>query len=144
MDNISVNSIFSVNDSGKALDVHSLYNRGKSTGVTSKRSSKPVFSVDALIADREDREKKVVEEYKGVFHKCLKKIKLANKMNKSDIIFEVPQTIFMCPGYNYHVCINYINKRLHKLYMDTSILTDRTLFITWINIAKNKKQATTS
>jgi hypothetical protein len=140
MNNINVNNIFAVSDSNKVLDVHSLYHREKPE---IQQATKVTFSVDSLIADREDREKKIVEEYKKIFHKCLKKIKLANKMNKYDIIFEIPTTVFMCPGYNTLCCMNYINSRLQKLYMDTSILTDRTLFITWINIADNKKKSAT-
>lgn len=136
MNNININNLFSVSSSNKILDVHSLYYPKDNISNT---QTKMDFSVDNLINEREERKKKVIEQYKKLFYLCLKKIKMANKLNKTDIIFDIPDAIFMFPEYSIIDCMKYINEKLQKLYMETLILSDKTIFITWKDIDKNKK-----
>ena len=139
MNNININSIFGKNssnggESNKPLDVHTLFHSGYV-----KTDAKPRFSVDSLINEREEKKKKVIYQYKRIFHMCLKKIQLANRMNKYEILYEVPEAIFMYPEYNSYDCLKYIDDRVKKLFMDTCILSNKTIFITWYDIKENKR-----
>lgn len=136
MNNININNLFSVTNTNKELDVHSLYH----TNENIVKNNTIDFNIDNLINERAEKKQKVIEQYKKLFHICLKKIKMANKLNKTDIIYDIPDAIYMYPDYSIHDCMEYINSRLHKLYMETCILSYKSIFITWINIEYNKKQ----
>jgi hypothetical protein len=134
MNNININNIFSVSHTNKILDVNSLYYPTENIIQT-----KIDFSIDSLINEREERKKKVIAQYKKTFHRCLIKIKIANKLNKTDIIFNIPDGVFMMPEYSMTECMSYLRQKLGCLYMETYVLSTKSLFITWINIENNRK-----
>ena len=134
MNNININNLFSnikntKGDKDNPLDIYSLFN----TEETNEKN-KVDFSIEKLKNVRKDKEKKILDNYKKIFHICLDKINDANKMNQSDIIFNVPVAIFRLPDYNSIECLQYIEKKLRELKIDTLIISNKSIFISWANI----------
>ena len=46
--------------------------------------------------------------------------------------------IYLYPEYYPHNCLQYIEKKLRKLYIDTLIITKNHIFISWLNVDRNK------
>ena len=80
------------------------------------------------------------QSYKKIYNICLNKIDTANSMRKTDIIFEIPRLIFRCPEYDPFECLNYLEKKLRNLDMDTLRMSGLFIFISWQNIKKNRKR----
>ena len=135
MDKINLNNLFpgSVNRSRKPLNVYSLYNNKKS--ITENNID---FNINNFIAKKEEKKKKLEEIYKKVFRMCLKKINTANKIDQVDIIYDVPDNIFRNPDYDTYECLQFLQKRLRKLFLDALILSNKSIFISWINIESNR------
>ena len=135
MQNININNLFPNNKNNyKPLDIQSLYDQ------LNKKIKKVDFSIQDIINTKEQERKKTMNEYKKYFHKCLIKIKTAHKLKKEDMIYIVPDRIIYCQEYNSIDCLNYIQSHLRKIYMDTFILSRKSIFITWINLEKNKSK----
>jgi len=136
MDNINVKNIFNakhVGDKNRPLDIHTLINPDET-----HRKNRIKFSVDELIQIRENKRKEIISKYKKYLHICLEKIRRANKHNKIDIIYNVPHILIRFPNYNSIECLDYIEKRLRYLHMDTTRLSNTHIFVTWFNIEENK------
>jgi hypothetical protein len=135
MDHINIGNLFSNGsrvDNYIPLDVNSLYNTQKNL-----EEQNLDFNINKLINVREERRQEVINKYRKVFRICLKKINEANRLNTTDMIFEIPQAIFGCSEYSQFECINYIEKKLRNLYLDTLPLSKKSLFISWKNIQSN-------
>lgn len=141
MDRLNINSLFNkkVSNDKSSLNIQTLYNP-KLTRKSREITKKVHFNVDNIIIEQEERKKKVINEYKKIFNLCLNKIKTANKINKTDMVFEVPKVIFTCPDYDYRECLEKIEISLRELCMDTLILSNDTIFISWYNIKDNKEK----
>ena len=146
MDGININNLFpSKNgetnrnydqDRNQPLNIFSLYHPKEN-----KKKMEEKFDIDELLNFKEEKKKKAMEQYKKYFNMCLKKIKMVNKMNKTDILYEIPLKIFREPNYDSIECLTYIDNEIQKLYMDTLIVSNNSIFITWINIKKNREAA---
>lgn len=135
MDNISVGNLFPSNGSNyKPLDVHSLYNTKET-----KLKREEEFSVINLIKERKDKQQKVYDQYRKIYRMCLNKIKAANKMNKYEILYEVPDAIFRCPDYMSVECLDYLEIKLKKLKFDVKVVSFNTIYINWENLEKNRE-----
>ena len=135
MDHINIGNIFSNGskvENNNPLDVNSLYNTQKNL-----EKQKLDFNINKLINVREERRQEVINRYRKVFRICLKKITEANRLNATDIIFEIPKAIFGCTEYNQIECNKYVEKKLKMLYLDTLPLSKKSLFISWKNIQSN-------
>lgn len=133
MDKISVETVCSSYDRTKVLDVDSLINRNTD-------ENKVVFNIDKLINVREDKKKRVLEHHKRLFKICLKRINVYNDKYKTDMVYEIPNTIHTCPEYEPDNCMAYIEDKLRELHMDTYVVTPLTIFVSWVNIEKNRDE----
>lgn len=131
MDRISINNLFPSNNDFKPLDVNSLYNP-QEKHVRNKIN----FNIDRLVNLREERKKKVLIQYERIFNMCLNKINLANNLNKVEIVYDVPEAIYGSFDYNSNDCLEYIDDRLKKLKLDTLILDNKSIYVSWENLAK--------
>ena len=136
MNKINIDNLF--NNTGKEeqyrpLDVYSLYNPQKNL-----EEKEINFSVERLINHRKEKKNRVIDEYKKIFRMCLKKVDVANKLNTYDIVYEIPIAIYRCNEYRPTDCLNFIEERLKKLFLDTYVISDYSVFISWKNIEKNK------
>lgn len=131
MDRISINNLFPSNNDFKPLDVNSLYNP-QEKHVRNKIN----FNIDRLVNLREERKKKVLIQYERIFNMCLNKINLANNLNKVEIVYDVPEAIYGSFDYNSNDCLEYIDDKLKKLKLDTLILDNKSIYVSWENLAK--------
>lgn len=138
MDRISINNLFSTTNDFEPLDVHNLFNT-KEQMVKNKIN----FNIDRLIKLREERKKKILVQYEKIFNMCLNKINMANELNKTEIIYDVPEGLYGHFDYNSLDCLNYIEKKIRDMHLDTLILNNKTIFISWLNLEENKKNKIT-
>lgn len=96
------------------------------------------FNVEFLIKRREENRIKLIKEYQSYYSKCLQKIEIADKLQKTDLLFTVDKYVYNCPLYNSHDCIKYISEKLIENYFDTYQINDNTIFITWLYIEANR------
>ena len=135
MDEISINNLFSTGNNFEPLDVHNLYNPNDQ-----KEKNKLNFNIDRLIKLREERKKKILIQYEKIFNLCLNKINLANNLNKIEIIYDVPDGIYGHFDYNSSNCLDYIEKKLQSMHLDTLIFNNKTIYVSWLNLEENKKK----
>ena len=136
MDRININNLFvSSNIDKKPLDVYSLYNPKDN-----KIKNNIKFNVDKLLNVQDEQKKKVRDSYKKIYNICLNKIDTANSMRKTDIIFEIPRSIFRIPDYDPFKCVDYIENKLRDMDIDTLRVSNFFIFISWLNIKDNRKK----
>lgn len=119
----------------KTIDISTLFHP-----VAHKDKGYVDFNVDHLLQEQQERKEKIKNEYKRIFNLCLKKIKLANKLDQKDILFDVPESVFMHTKYDPLECLLFIQERLRKLFLDTFIISINQIFISWNNVESNKKE----
>lgn len=67
---------------------------------------------------------------------CLKKITLANNLNKLEVVYEVPDAVYGYFDYNSDQCLQYIDEKLQQLQLDTLILNSKVIYINWQNLSE--------
>lgn len=127
MDKISVANLFPTNRF-RPLDVNSLYNTRKQ-----REDNKNNFNIDRLIKLREEKKKKIVEEYEKIYNMCLNKITLANNLGNTEVIYEVPDAVYGKLEYNIVDCIAYIINKLDEMKLDTMIF-QKSIYISWLDL----------
>jgi hypothetical protein len=134
MDKICINNLFKGADF-KPLDVHTLYDiKGN------KDKEKFNLNIDRLIHLRDERENRVMVQYEKVYNTCLSKITTANELNKTSVVFNVPETVYGYFNYSPSECIKHINAELAKEKFDTLVVNDTTIYISWLNLGKNREK----
>lgn len=134
MDKISINNLFPSDNDFQPLDVNSLYNTNDQ-----RTKNKINFNIDRLIKLRDERKSKILVQYEKIFNMCLNKITVANNMNKTEVVFNCPSAIYGHFEYNQYDCLEYIEKKIKDMHLDAIILADKTLYISWLNLADNIK-----
>lgn len=99
------------------------------------------LNINSIIKKKKLRRKKLFDTYVKYYNKCIDEIKVLNNRNKTDLYFKVPLFDIFCNDYKPLDCIKFISNRIKKLFMDTYIIKDNLLFITWKFIEQNKKMA---
>jgi hypothetical protein len=134
MDKININNLFKGATEFKPLNVQTLYDvKGN------KEKEKFNLNIDRLINLRDERENKVLEQYEKNYNGCLSKITMANELGKTSVVFTVPETVFGYYNYSPTECIKYTNTRLGSEKFDTLVLSDNSLYISWLNLKKNRE-----
>ena len=141
MDQININNLFPKNkhaDKNNPLDVKTLFASNPPLG----EKKKVEFSVDGLLSHKEERKRKIRDQYRKIYYMVLNKIKMVNKINDTtDIIYDVPEAIFGMKHYSSIECLDYIESKLRSLYyMDTLKLSNKSIFISWKHIEDNRKK----
>lgn len=134
MDRISVNSLFPSNYKSEQLNTNNMFNLREI-----QDKNKLNFNIEKLIKLRENRKKKIFIHYEKIFNLCLNKIDLANNMNKTETIYEVPNGIYGSFDYKPFDCLEFIEEKLKKMHLDILILNEKTIYISWINLEENIK-----
>lgn len=134
MDKISVNNIISTPIEFQPLNVTNIYNTDEN-----KTQTKLNFNIDRLIKLRDERKKKILTQYEKIYNMCLNKINTANNLNKTEVIYEIPDAMYGHTDYNIGDCVLYVNNKLNKMSLDTLILGSK-IYITWLNLAENIKK----
>ena len=95
--------------------------------------------INTTLNKNENREKKLKTVYKKLLGTCLHKIQILNDRDETDMVYNVPQIYYGFSKYEPFDCLTYIEKKLRKKYLDTYILSETKIFISWKNIEENKK-----
>lgn len=134
MDKININNLFpSSSDDFMPLDVQSLFNLNEQ-----KNRKKINFNIERLIKLREERKNKVLSQYEKVFGFCLNKINLANNLNKLEVIYDIPEAMYGSFEYNQLDCLLYIDNKLKDMGLDTLLIDNNSLYISWLELGKTK------
>ena len=141
MDKLNINTLFSPNEVIKKKKVNSPISIKTMFGSKNTSKNKNKFTVDQLIKTQNDRKKEIKKTYFNVYNICLNKIIEANKLYKSDIFFEVPNTLYGNKIYNKDECLTYIVRKLRNNFMDVLKISDNLIFITWVNVKQNKNES---
>lgn len=129
MENLSINNLFPDAEIKKDLDIQNLL-----------KPSKPnEFNYKKLIKTKEQKISKLKNAYKNILQTCLEKIEKLNEIGEEEFVFEVPKTYFMLNNYSPINCLEYIEKKLRKEYIDTYIIDNYNIFISWKDIESNEK-----
>lgn len=134
MDKISISNLFPSTYDFQPLDVDNLYNTQDQ-----KTKNKINFNIDRLVKLREERKSKILIQYEKVFNICLNKINLANNLNKTEIVYDVPEAIYGHFDYNINDCVEYIDNKLKNMDFDTLQL-NKSIYISWLNLGDNRKK----
>lgn len=72
-----------------------------------------------------------------MYNKCCLQIKEADNFELTDIIFTLPEIIVENSSYKHIEAIEYVSKNLRLQKLDTYIIDNRNLFVTWKYIELN-------
>lgn len=127
MENLSIQSLFNCKTgNSKVIDIKSIVNNHNDS-----------FDVNKIIAAKEERRKKLCNIYEKLYVKSINKIEIANSLGRTDLLYYVPNKVKDIPEYNSKECLSYIDKRIKSIYMDTHIVNNTIIFITWFYIEAN-------
>lgn len=139
MDKLSITNLFpNYKHEQNSLDVKNLVNPEEN-----KIINKTKYNIDKLINTREEREREILIIYDKITGMCLDRIFAVNKIGGTDVIYDIPVSIFNNYNYKYNKmhCLEYLQKKLRNMYMDTLIISNSSIFISWLNIKENRKNA---
>ena len=98
------------------------------------------FNSDILLKNIKKRRTNIRNTYVNSYNLCCEKIKEADDIGLTDIIFELPTAMFItntdCSDVN---IIKYIDINLRKERLNTYIINNRKIFVTWKFIELNKE-----
>jgi len=134
MDQISIGNLFPSSSDFKPLDVYSLYNT-KEQRIQNQLN----FNIERLVQLREEKKNKIFIQYDKIFNACLNKINRANNLHKTEVLFDIPEGIYGHSDYNPLQCLEYIEKKLKDMCLDTLILK-KSIYISWLNLSDNLKK----
>lgn len=139
MDRINIDNLFPADSNHKPLDVYTLYNEFEN-----KNNNKNDFDVNKLSTPHEERKKKILLEYYKIYNMCLKKIVSANNLKKTDLIYTLPLSQFNWKEFSLIDCLSFIENRLRRQDFDTLVLSDTSIFISWLKIVNRKEKLSSS
>lgn len=136
MDKLSVSSLIpsASIDKNKVLGISSLCNPREN-----REKNDLDLNINKLINLREERRKRVFKQYDKVFKMCMTRIHTANQLNNTETIYTIPEAAFSYPEYNQEECILHVQKKLRDNNFDTFVLTQKDIYISWLNLEKNIK-----
>ena len=102
-------------------------------------TSLPYFNSEELFMERQKKVINLHILYRQLLSQCIDNIRDNNDMDITDMIFPVPLYMHMQPKYNSTDCLQYIESKLRKQYLDTLIISKKEIFISWLNVEKNKE-----
>lgn len=100
------------------------------------------FDSVKLLNSINDRRKKKRNWLVDMYNQCCAKIKDADDAGLTDIIFTLPEIIVENSSYKHIEAIEYVSKNLRDQKIDTYIIDNRSLFVTWkyleLNLTKEE------
>jgi hypothetical protein len=137
MDKININLLTSKNNTNINNNIAEL----SINTMTSKKKTKEnyITQIDHIITERKNRRIRLLTEYDKLFDMCFQRILIADKMNITEICFDIPNHILGCNEYILSECIDFLENKLRSLDFDTLRITKNSLFISWLFIELNKE-----
>ena len=121
---------------GKKLDIDTLF---KGTPLNNEPDIS--FSSDILLDKIKKRRKNKLKKFNEMLRYCYQRIEETNDNNDTDLIFTVIENIPDCKEYDPKECLEYISFKLRTQDLDTKILSNTSIFITWKYIELKKETA---
>ena len=116
----------------KKLNVYTI-SSGKQINIDSSRD----FNSNDLLTNIYERRKKIRNWLVDMYNLCCSRIKDADDNGFTDLVFELPELLIDESIYKEKECIEYISNNLRDQNIDTLILKNNKLFITWKYIELN-------
>jgi hypothetical protein len=80
--------------------------------------------------------------FQQILKKCSEQIKYDSiKLNRTNMIFQVPTILPDFSDYNFHHCISYLEKKLKDSHYQVKI-NQNILLVSWSNVKSSKKKET--
>lgn len=111
---------------GRRMDVNTLF-----SGTALNTEPDITFTSDILLERIKKRRVEKLSCYMNMLKYCHKRIADADNDQGTDIIFKIVESVPECKDYIPRECLEYISVKLREDDLDTTILTDNTMFITW-------------
>jgi len=111
---------------GHRLDVESLF-----SGTPLNNDPTITFTSDILLDRINKRRQEKLKCYNSMLKYCHDRITTADDVQGTDLIFSVVESFPECKEYEPRECLEYISTKLRMDLIDTTILSDTTLFVTW-------------
>jgi hypothetical protein len=135
---ISVDNLFPMEiksgAKGNRFDVETLF-----TNTPLNNEPDITFTSDVLLDRIHKRRIEKLKCYKQMLNYCHKKISETDSNNGTDIVVTIVDSFPECKDYNCPECLEYISSKLREEYIDTVILSETTIFVTWYNIELKKE-----
>jgi hypothetical protein len=137
--NINIDNLFpsecnTSGTKGKKLDIETIF-------LNTALNTEPdiSFTSDVLVGRIKKRRENKLNYYKQMLKYCHVRIDSADNNQDSDIVFTVLESIPECKDYDSIECLDYISKKLREDDLNTVILNDTSMFISWKNIESKKE-----
>lgn len=98
------------------------------------------FSSDLLLARINKRRNEKLKCYRQMLNYCHSKIAETDSNNGTDIVVTIVESFPECKEYNTNECLEYISNKLREEDINTFILNDNTIFITWYCLELKKEE----
>lgn len=132
MNKLSIQSVFSNKNTqikiGK-LDIKSLFQQ-------TEENVEHHCDPNELLIGAKEKQNKLKKYYNNMFKKCWETIIFANKNGLTEITYEIPK-FSEISGYNCKYCILFLCTKLREQKMDTKILNQLEIYISWKNFINN-------
>lgn len=122
---------------GKRLDVETLF-----ANAPLEKEPDITFTSDILLDKIEKRRAKKLTHFRNMLNYCYQRINEADDNNLTDIIFNVVENVPDCKSYDPTDCLEYISCKLREENIDTIIINEITMFITWKYLELKQLDAT--
>jgi hypothetical protein len=136
---ICVDSLFPTEtksgERGKRLDVETIF-----TNTPLNNEPEIIFTSDILLERIHKRRLEKLKYYKTMLSYCQKKISETDSNHGTDIVVSIVESFPECKNYNPSECLEYISNKLREEDIDTFILSDTSIFITWHSLELKKEQ----
>ena len=117
------------------LDVNSI-----SSGKSLNNEPQKNFNSNDLLKNIYEKRKKLRDWLVNMYNLCCTKIKDADDVGLTDIIFELPDLIMENSQYRHSDAIDYIMKNLRQEQIDVLKINNKKLFISWKYLELNKEK----
>lgn len=127
MQNITLSKLSSKSVGTKPLDINTLV-------MTSLKPPTNNFTIEKLVRKRHQERLQLQALYEKIYVQCLQHIEQTDTMKKDNTIFEIPLLIYGNNNYNRKECLNFVNDKLKLDGLDTIVLYDAKIYISWAKI----------
>jgi len=93
-----------------------------------------------IIQAEQERKQQLAIVYRKMLNECIELFKNHKKYNDLDMVYEIRQFYRQIYIPEISNCRDYIMKKLFEIGLDTYPISDRFIFITWINLDNNLKK----
>lgn len=130
-ENINVDNLFPSDDNisgtrGRKLDIDTIF-----SCVMLNDEPNITFTTDVLLNKIKKRREKKLLSYRNMLKYCYQRIESADDDYLTDIMFKIVDSVPECKEYNSNECLEYISDKLRSQNIDTIIIDNNTMFITW-------------